>query len=105
MFCIALTIQYNSEICSSPTGFKFPRVGHWSCTNEMTILFVLLCRFNGMNTKVLLAVVVIAFAVCMVTAKSRASFHSYDKVSFFQYLFFLDERVCFQVGNEWWDFK
>ena len=58
-----------------------------------------------MNTKVLLAVVVIAFAVCMVTAKSRASFHSYDKVSFFQYLFFLDERVCFQVGNEWWDFK
>ena len=36
-----------------------------------------------MNTKVLLAVVVIAFAVCMVTAKSRAPFHLYDKVNFF----------------------
>ena len=35
-----------------------------------------------MNAKVPLAVVVIAFAICMVTAKSRAPFHLYDKVSF-----------------------
>ena len=41
-----------------------------------------------MNTKVFIAVVIIAFAVCIVTAKSRAPFHLYDKVSFFQDLFF-----------------
>ena len=51
-----------------------------------------------MNTKVLLAVVVIAFAVCMVTAKSRAPFHLYDKVSFFYYLyFFLTKEFAFKL--------
>ena len=47
-------------------------------------------KTEGMNNKVILAVVAITFAAC-ITAKPRGPLHYNDKVSFFQYLIFSDK--------------